>query len=268
MSTQRQIRGASTVIQAARTLVSRVLDINTTKNRIHVHDGSTIGGIPHINAPDFQNQEFMSADVTGTNALVMTLAFPITSYLRYQSFVFRAAQTNTGSVTLNIDGIGAVVVKKISGSSIKVLSAGDLLQFGLYRLTHDGNNFILSGGEGLDIDGLDDASISTADKIAFLDDSDDELKKGDVSDLVDLAKPSTSAGAVGTYVLAKSNQLAPSIFGDTISGSALTPCAVSGYAGGNQHLNQHPNGTWRCMGGSFGSTGDASDLLTLWVRVS
>lgn len=48
MSTQRQVRGASAVIQAARTLVSRVLDINTTKNRIHVYDGSTVGGIPHI----------------------------------------------------------------------------------------------------------------------------------------------------------------------------------------------------------------------------
>ncbi|PCJ99978.1 MAG: hypothetical protein COA45_03965 [Zetaproteobacteria bacterium] len=262
MSTQRQVRGASAVIQAARTLVSRVLDVNTTKNRIYVHDGSTVGGIPHINAPDFQNQEFISADVTGTNALVMTLPFPITAYLRYQSFVFRAAQTNTGSVTLNIDGIGAVVVKKISGSSIKILSAGDLLQFGLYRVTHDGSDFILQGGEGLDIDGLPDVSVAAADMIAFLD-SDGDLKKAAVQQIIDLAKTSTSANVVGTHAMAYPTGSTQYNFGNTISGANLKPCNVNAGTIGSTSLA----GTWRCLGVSL-HPGSNIEKTTLWVRIS
>ena len=58
MATQVQIRGAAQATQEARTLVSRELDVNTTDNRISIHNGSFSGGIRHVNMYDQQNNEF------------------------------------------------------------------------------------------------------------------------------------------------------------------------------------------------------------------
>ena len=58
-----------------------------------------------------------AATTTGTpNAYVLTLNPAITAYVVNQCFTFRASFTNTGAATLNINSVGASVLKKYLGT--------------------------------------------------------------------------------------------------------------------------------------------------------
>lgn len=148
MPTQVQIRGAVEATQEARTLVSRELDVNTTDTRLAVHNGSTAGGIRHLNSFDSQNQEFTFANATGTNALTITLAVAPTSYQNGQRFVFKTANTNTGSVTLNVNSLGAQTLKKIEGGALVNLVSGDLIAGQVVIVVYDGTDFQIIAGAG------------------------------------------------------------------------------------------------------------------------
>ena len=112
MTKQVQVRGTSQASQESRTLASRELDINTTDSRICIHDGSTAGGVPHVNWRDAQNQEYTYAAASGTNTITITLAKAPAAYQAGQKFVFKAANTNTASATLNVNSLGAKTIKK------------------------------------------------------------------------------------------------------------------------------------------------------------
>lgn len=53
--------------------------------------------------------------------------------------------TNTGAATLNVDGLGAVAIKRMNGDA---LSAGDIVAGGIYDVAFDGTNYILLGAGG------------------------------------------------------------------------------------------------------------------------
>ena len=69
-----------------------------------------------------------------------------------------------------------------------------------------------------------------------------------------------AAGAVGTYAFAQADAGTTSVFGDSISGSRLTPSSVEVNSSGSV------SGTWRCMGIAYGGTGSGG--TTLWLRIS
>jgi len=146
MTTQVQIRGNTQATQEARTLASRELDINTTDGRIAVHDGSTAGGVRHVNYKDQQNQEFVYASASGTDTITMSCAVAPSGYQAGQRFVFKAAATNTGAATLNVDSLGAKTIKKISGGSLVDVEAGDIVSGGVYTCMYDGTYMQVSGG--------------------------------------------------------------------------------------------------------------------------
>jgi len=160
MPTQVQIRGNVEATQEARTLVTRELDVNTTAKRINLHDGTTVGGIPHINYVDQINQEYTYAAASGTNTITMSLAIAPSAYAAGQKFCFKAASTNTGSATLNVNSLGAKTIKKKDNSTgtIAVLAAGDIIGGGIYTVFYDGTDMIL---ESVDSGGL--ASVSQGD---------------------------------------------------------------------------------------------------------
>ena len=145
MPTQVQIRGAAQATQEVRTLASRELDVNTTDKRICIHDGSTAGGIPHVNYADHQNQEFVYAAATGTDAIAISLAIAPAAYQAGQKFCFKAANNNTGSATLNVNSLGAQTLKK-KGSTLETLSADDIIAGGIYTVYYDGTDFIIELG--------------------------------------------------------------------------------------------------------------------------
>jgi microcystin-dependent protein len=62
----------------------------------------------------------------------------ITAYAAGQTFVFKAAATNTGAVTVNIDGVGA---KSITGPAGAALTAGQIVINTMVTITYDGTQF-------------------------------------------------------------------------------------------------------------------------------
>lgn len=150
MPTQIQVRGAVEATQGIRTLASRELDVNTTDLRLSVHNGSTAGGIPHINYSDFQNQEYVYAAASGTNAITITLPIAPSAYAIGQRFTFKAANSITGSATLNVNSLGAKTIKKVSDGSLVTLSANDIITDQMVTVLYDGVDFqVVSGGSSI-----------------------------------------------------------------------------------------------------------------------
>ncbi len=145
MTTQIQVRGAAAATQNARILAVRELDVDTTNRRVAVHDGSRAGGYHMANYFDVQNQSFTYIGAAGTNAVTATY-YPVpTAYTAGQSFKFKAAATNTGAVTFNVNGLGAKNIYKRDKltAALVALSAGDLISGGIYTVDYDGTQFQL-----------------------------------------------------------------------------------------------------------------------------
>lgn len=80
---------------------------------------------------------------TGTaNALILTNATndAITAYAMGQKIAFKAAHTNSGATTVNVDGIGVKNLLRMDGSN---LSAADLTSGRMYEAIYDGTAFQL-----------------------------------------------------------------------------------------------------------------------------
>jgi len=96
--------------------------------------------------PDYQGH--LWGATTGT-ANAITLALPaiveLTQYALGNRFTFKAKYTNTGAVTININGVGAVEVLKTGGIPC---TAGSILAGGVYDVYHDGSKFQLTAGAG------------------------------------------------------------------------------------------------------------------------
>lgn len=108
--------------------------VDTTNDRLRLGDGSLAGGIIIPNAYDSQLQPFINGTVGGSaNAITITLSPALTSYTNFQTVRFRATATNTGSATINIDGNGALTIKKIINGALVVLDASDIVGGGIYE---------------------------------------------------------------------------------------------------------------------------------------
>lgn len=81
------------------------------------------------------------ATVGGTvNAITLTPSPAATSIGQGSEYFFVTASTNTGSTTINVSGLGAVVVKKANGLD---LVAGDIMTGAVNHVVHDGTNWNL-----------------------------------------------------------------------------------------------------------------------------
>ena len=78
--------------------------------------------------------------VTGTDTLVGTMSPTLGAYATGNQFAFVAANTNTTTVTLNIDGLGAKAVTR-DGST--ALVAGDITANKAHLVVYDGTRFQL-----------------------------------------------------------------------------------------------------------------------------
>ena len=84
---------------------------------------------------------------TAGTATAYTLSFTpaLPGYVTGQCFTFKPHVTNTGSATLNVQGLGAKMLTKRSGSSLVPLVAGDLLLGRLMQACYDGTDVQLMG---------------------------------------------------------------------------------------------------------------------------
>ena len=74
------------------------------------------------------------------NALTVTCTPPLTSLIPGMPIHIKAASANTGAVTLNVDGLGALAIKK---AGVNALDAGDILAGQVFQVAYDGTNFQL-----------------------------------------------------------------------------------------------------------------------------
>ncbi len=81
------------------------------------------------------------------NAITVTPTGTYTAYFSGLEIGFTAAAANTGAVTLNVGGVGAVNLVDAAGAALEA----DAIQIGgVYQAVHDGTQFRLRGGGGGD----------------------------------------------------------------------------------------------------------------------
>lgn len=83
---------------------------------------------------------FVGTDTGSVNAYVLTTAYAQASYTDGMAIVFRAATTNTGDSTININGIGVIGLKDYAGNA---LTAGAIIAGGFTAGRYDSINNII-----------------------------------------------------------------------------------------------------------------------------
>lgn len=110
----------------------------------------TYDNIPAIDDPTTFNNLIT---VTGTNTLIGTSTPPYAAYVAGMTISFIAANTNTGAVTIDVDGLGA---KNIYTGSAAPLSGNEIVAGRVIQLEYDGTRFQLQ------VLSLADGSVTSA----------------------------------------------------------------------------------------------------------
>lgn len=135
-------------------------DIATALTASIAKDGQTtpsanlpMGGYKHTNVAVASSRtdyarasQVMDASLTwptvgGTgDAITLTHSPAFTAYATGMEIRFKAGASNTGAVTVNVDGIGAKSLKTMAGAA---LASGDLVLGRIYTAAYDGTDFLL-----------------------------------------------------------------------------------------------------------------------------
>jgi hypothetical protein len=115
----------------------------TDEDRIVAHDGALQGGRDIQLFSDQFNNTYNYAAASGTDTLTVDLFKAPTAYQTGQGIAFKAANTNTGAVTLNLNSLGAKDVQKVVGTSLSALEAEDIVQNSMYRVLYNGTVWVL-----------------------------------------------------------------------------------------------------------------------------
>jgi len=83
-------------------------------------------------------------DAGTTNAYSIILNATIPEYVAGQQFTFQAINANTGSATLNVNNLGAKLIKLYRGGSLTTLALGDILAGQIVTVVYDGTQFIMT----------------------------------------------------------------------------------------------------------------------------
>lgn len=79
-----------------------------------------------------------AADTAASDAYAIALTPIIIAYATGQEFRFKATTANTGAATLNVNGLGAVTIKKLHDQD---LATGDIEAGQIVTVVYDGTNF-------------------------------------------------------------------------------------------------------------------------------
>ena len=91
-------------------------------------------------APEVQKQTWVYALATGAvNTYAITLTPAPTAYAVWQKFTFKANLANTGTATLNVNGLGAKTIKKLGGTTN--LASGDIAINHMVEVEYNGTDF-------------------------------------------------------------------------------------------------------------------------------
>ena len=108
----------------------------------HTGVGNASARTDYASAAQIQDSEVVYVADTGTaDVYAIALSPAITAYVTGNLFWFKAANTNTGASTINVNSVGA---KSIVRTVNAVLVAGDIQANGIYGVIYDGTNFQLT----------------------------------------------------------------------------------------------------------------------------
>ena len=166
------------------------------------------GNFSNVNAAINNALTFSNYAVdTGTaNNYAITITGQTTTYAAGIAFQFKAANTNTGASTLNVNGQGTQSIVKTDGSA---LVAGDIVSGAIATVMYDGTNFQLlndSGGAGgtfTNITVTGTATIATG-NVANLISANVAITGGSITGITDLA---VADGGTGSSSLTAENVL-------------------------------------------------------------
>lgn len=108
--------------------------------------------------------------VSGTNTVLASLTPAITAYANGLRVLFKPAASNTGTVTLALNGLGNVAVVKAAAVP---LSAGDLVSGVWAEAVYDGTNFVLLNPQtSVQLSKVKGASTDRTSTVTLADDTD------------------------------------------------------------------------------------------------
>lgn len=162
-SKQVQIRRDTSGNLAASTPATGEVGYDTTNKRLIVGDGSTAGGIKHLNYLDHVNNTFVYSSAGGTaNAITVTLSPALTSYATPTRIIFKATATNTTATTINVNGLGAKNLYKFTAGTLGAIVAGDIVNGGIYEVIYDGTQFQLLTLQNAGITSVSQGQLNTS----------------------------------------------------------------------------------------------------------
>lgn len=136
---------------------------NTTDDRVHMGDGATSGGVPHVTYKDLQKSYFdYAADSGSANAVTIALPYAPASYTAGLRVKFKANATNTGATTINVNSLGTKNLQKYSAGTLGNLVAGDVVNGGVYEAIYDGTQFQLLTLQNAGITSVSQGDLNTS----------------------------------------------------------------------------------------------------------
>lgn len=216
----------------------------------------TYDNIPAIDDPTVFNNLIT---VTGTNTLIGTSVPAYTAYVAGMTLSFIPVATNTGAVTIDVDGLGA---KNIYAGSSTPLIGGEFVVGRIVQVEYDGTRFQLYQTSV----SIPDGAVTTA-KLA--DGAATGVKLG--SDVVKTTGTQTIGGAktfTSNIIFNDASQQGTAYTGQqyqvfSTSGTFTVPAGITSvivqiYPGGGGGKGGGPN-----LGGNSGGTGFASAIVTV-----
>lgn len=254
MSTETKLRRGTAAQCDAMTPAEGELVVDLTNDRTRLGDGAKLGGFHQASAADVQRQNFVYATAGGTaNAITLTPGVGLSSYSNGCSFEFRAAADNTGATTIAVSGLSAISIQKVSSGVLTSLTAGDIKNGIVYRVTYNGTSFQLIGaGTGSVV------SITAG----------DGLSGGTITASGTISINTNNSLGVGAYAILL-NQTGSTISnGNTAAGSLLR--AIGWSTSGQATIPANGiSGTWRNVSGeTLSAQSTTQPCIGLFVRVA
>lgn len=119
--------------------------VDQTNDILRVGDGLRNGGFHIPNAFNIQQSKYNFGVAGGTaDALTLTLPIAPAAYAQPLTIKFKATNTNLSTATINVNGLGAVEIRKIAAGIAVSLSPNDIASGVIYDLVFDGTYFLMT----------------------------------------------------------------------------------------------------------------------------